>query len=121
MQLIGARGAVSAPTGSLPIDGYNLSVSLFLNPACPGPKTALKGRGLDLSKHPPERVVRRNPTLKWKKPTKPIKLRLPKLFECHKIVGPTDSSADRKKQNLLDRVKSVACASGILNLGKTVD
>ena len=120
MKLIGARGAVPAPAGSLSIDGHNLSVSLFLNPARLGPKTALEGRGLDLTKYSPERVVGGNPTLEGKKPTKPIELRLTKLFEGHKIVGTTDGSADRKKQNLLDWVKGVARASGTLNLGKTV-
>jgi hypothetical protein len=92
-----------------------------LNPARLWPKTALKLGGLDLSKHPPERVMRRDPSLIWQKLSKPPELRLPEFFERDKIVSTTDGSADRKKQNLLDRVKGVARASGILNLGKTVD
>jgi hypothetical protein len=92
-----------------------------LDPVRPGPKTALKGRGLDLSKYPTERVMRRNPALIWQKSSKPAKLRLSELFERYKIVSTADGSADCKKQDLLNRIERVACAPGVLDLGEAID
>jgi hypothetical protein len=77
MELLGAGGMIAASAGGLPIDGHNLPVGRFLNPARPGPKAMLKVRWLDLAKYSPERVMGRNPALEGQKFPEPIELRFP--------------------------------------------
>jgi len=81
----------------------------------------LKFRRLDLAEHPGERVMRRHSVFEWKQAPEPPKLRFSELGDGHKIVGAADRSADRKKQNLLNRIKRVARVPGVLDLGETVN